>query len=558
MPESLHGNRSYNVSNLVSTNHKPPARLDRPISDEYKLNSFYDYQKNTNVKSEILPNKLPGFNPLTRPTPHSNTVYITRPPSPHKSERRISSAETSRISAKQAPISSETYRTIPNRSNHEPGILKHSAAHRYNAADDRRQKERSYYRPAGMLESHRQQQAKSAAHSLSNGAIKEDKHLVEDKDVHRLSNLTYPRSSVNSIAEPLKKDFALSSMQNNRPPVLLPQSKKDQQPTRTSFSSSFSVARLTSDTDKRPSLATGSSAPRVVRSDESRPHSSVIHASSSFTTVPRYVDPRQVPFKTVSEKDSYRPASSTVNDSNRTDRGRWNASSQSYNGIKPSAPSSVVNASIEKSTAASACRALLDQLPPDFAALVRSQMPPDCTPSALQAIISKLVPFLLPSAGSLPQTLAGIPFPSQTPILPEHLLRPEAALLLRNATGQQAAVNELTRAAALSTPVQSAEQLAILQMYNSVLTSALLNPNPALLQQHLQDPTALAAAIAASNTQARAALTTKLPAHSAVLGQPTRAPLAFQQPPVLVSNTQRSQQRGTEAAPGIPYPLTRR
>ena len=534
MPEVSPSNRSFTDSNLASANIKLSVRHDRLINEDYhKSNSRYK-----TINTELLSSKGSGFNALARPTSHSSTVYITRPKSPQHFDRRVPS-ETSRISAKQLPNSSESYRTMPNRSERDSAVQKFSSSHRFSSNEEKSYKEKSYYRPTGMLAVHRQQQAKNAA-NLSNGAIKEDKYLVEDKDVHKISNLTHPRSSVNTASESIKKEYAISAMQSSRPPVPPPLTKKEQSIGRSSFSSSFSVDRLTSDSDKRSTLPTGSSASRTVRSEDLRPRFPI--TSSAYTTVPRYVDPRQVPYKTISEKEGYRPTSS-VNDSVCSDRARWNLNSQSYNGITQTPPSSIMSSSLEKSSAAMNCRAILEKLTPELARIVRAQMPPDCSPTTLNSILLKLFS-PPPPTNSLPHTLTGISFPGQGPVLSEHLLRQDP-LLMRNPTGQQAVLNEM----------RAEQQLALMQMYNNFnfLASTYLTANPVM--QPLQDP--IAAVLSPSN-QARSAISTKVPAHSSVLGQPSRAPINFQQSSILMPDSQRSQPRGTEVTPSIHFPIARR
>ena len=541
---TLPSNRPYHISNLVSTNEKPLLRHDRPIGNEYvKTTSTSEFHPFKNSKIEIPPSKVPGFDSQNRSSTFSNNALHASRVATSEQRERLVPSETNRFSAKHTPTVSEAFRHLPTRSeSNQNSILERSMRFTENKSP-----QRTYYRPTGMLASYhrdRQQQAKSTTGSLSlpNGIVKDEKPPLTMDDQHIMTSRIRATATTLSEGIPLKKDFSIGSSQTKNSPMLMTQQlPKKEAPPRPSFSSSFTVDRLTSDTNKRPPIT---SAPRVVHKDETR-HSRPL-ASTSYTSIPRYVDPQQLPYKQTSEKEPYRaPSGLSANDSSRFERSRWNPSSQSYNGIKQSLSSSVASSSSDE-LSSSASRRMLDSVPPQLAAIMRSQLPSDGL--AVQTIdqqLLKSLPASIPAATSLPQTIPGISFPSQSHVLPEFLLRSDPSLLRASADQQAAIASELTRAALLQSSLPaSGDPLALMRMYEA-LAYAQLVANPLVLQ----DPVAFAAGLGGARTAA------KPPGHSNILRQHVRAPINLPQAPILVT---RPQQRSTDATPVISYPYARR
>ena len=484
-------------------------------------------------KTELLPNKRPEFNSRIQ-SHHSSGALTTKVPAPDHLDHRALS-ESHRLLPKYSTLSSDISRRLP--------IGPESKASMLHRKEDRnQQKERStYYRPASMLASHRQQQAKCAAAS-SNG-VKEDRQTDEKLIV--AANLLRSRNETIKT----KESNQLLSDLSRRSPAAPPQPPLKQEPTsRSSFSSSFSVDRLTSDNQRSASKPSPSNLP--VKITETRPPH-LLPAVSSRASIPTFVDPRQVPYRTPSERETYRSSGGAHLPSRsepRTDQ-RWSTNTQSN--AKRLIPSNIASSSSPART----CQVMLESLPQPIASIIQTQMPRDCSPKQLEAIIRDTLLKLYPltAENAFPQTVPGLSVPGRVPVLSEALLRPENMLLRAQQDLAQAALLGNSSGAHLSTT----DQLSLLhsmQMYRTLAYAQQLAESSALLHPG-RSPLTAAAAVGHLLPPARAS--PKPPIHGDIVNQNMRlrAPISLPQAPVLVANPQRPPLSNPDMAT---FPYTRR
>ena len=475
------------------------------------------------VKTEPSDNEISSFASHTKPShPCSSAVAFSRPSTTtvrrdyraaiesHRSKHPTSTNEDPRA------ITSESYHRTP-ASDH----LKHPSRRYPDPTEER--KERSYYRPNGMLANHRERQLQAKAATPTSG-VKNEKLNLDDRLSRPTISVHSDRSVSRSVPSHTSKENECIAASIQRPPKPTPPQPTKQDVPRPTFSSPFSVDRLTSASNNRTPLANGSSAPEVIPTKENRPQHPVSISNSSSTVLPRFMDPRQMNYKRT-EKETFRPSSGHGYSTSRGDR---SLPGDAYSVIKRPGP--IASSSSEKHSMPQDIRTLLEALPHG------AQPTPGVPPATLEHLLQAKLPFLQ-GTGPLPQSLLATPPLNQFSVLPESL---DSSLLLRRQQEEQLSRNSMLN------------EISLIQMYQQ-LTYNQLAANGFLRQ--LPNTASLAASNASLNRPLAAA--TKHPGRPDILSQ-LGTQIAMPQAPILVANPPPPQQSAPDVRVGLPFPFSGR